>query len=156
MEPGSSALQAAAEAALTAQGVQWTELRELVFRVLAETGEPSSAYTIAERVSTAAGRRITANSVYRILDLFVAHDLAKRIESRNAYVVNRHPACRHDCIFLVCQGCAAIQHLDDDRLAHAMRNRATDAGFRPTRAVLEILGWCSNCEPKLNEHRALP
>ena len=54
--------------------------------------------------------------------------------------MNRHPACRHDCIFLVCQGCAAIQHLDDDRLAHAMRNRATDAGFRPTRAVLEILG----------------
>lgn len=156
MEPGSEALHAAAELVLKAQGVQWTDLRELVFRVLAETGEPSSAYAIAERVSTAAGRRIAANSIYRILDLYVAHDLAKRIESRNAYVVNRHPACRHDCIFLVCQGCATIQHLDDDRLAHAMRARATEAGFQPTRAVLEILGWCPACEPAAKEDRALP
>ena len=156
MEPGTNALRAAAETALTAQGVQWTDLRELVFSVLAETGEPSSAYAIAERVSTAAGRRIAANSVYRILDLVVAHDLAKRIESRNAYVVNRHPSCRHDCIFLVCQGCAAIQHLDDDRLAHAMRARAGDAGFRPTRAVLEILGWCASCEPGVHKDRTLP
>ena len=56
----------------------------------------------------------------------------------------------------VCQGCGAIQHLDDDRLAHAMRARAGETGFRPTRAVLELLGWCTSCEPETHKDRALP
>lgn len=156
LEPGSEALHLAAAATFTGKGLQWTDLRDLVFRVLADSPEPASAYTIAEQVSAAARRRIAANSVYRILDLFVAHDLAKRIESRTAYVVNRHPSCRHDCIFLVCEGCGAIQHLDDDQLASAMRHRAEESGFRPHRAVLELLGWCATCEPQLPDGQVLP
>lgn len=156
LEPGSDALQQAAATAFGDSGLQWTELRALVFRILAASADPSSAYTIAERVSAAANRRIAANSVYRILDLFVAHDLAKRIESRNAYVVNRHPSCRHDCIFLVCEACGAIHHLDDDQLARAMRGRAEGAGFRPQRAVLELLGRCADCRPPATDDQLLP
>jgi Fur family zinc uptake transcriptional regulator len=48
------------------------------------------------------GKRVAANSVYRILDLFVRTNLARRAESANAYVANPHPGCRHDCIFLIC------------------------------------------------------
>jgi Fur family zinc uptake transcriptional regulator len=145
LEPGSPALSSAAQAALVAQGVQWTALRALVFETLSSAGGPSSAYDIADRVSTAAGRRIAANSVYRILDLFVDHDLAKRIESRNAYVANTHPRCAHDCIFLVCEACGRIDHLDDDRLADQMRGRAAAVGFEPRRPVLELLGRCRAC-----------
>lgn len=145
MEPGSAALRSAAEAALVAQGVQWTDLRAQVFTALADDGKPCSAYDVADRVSAAAGRRVAANSVYRILDLFVAHNLAKRIESRNAYVANIHPACAHDCIFLVCEGCGRIDHLDDDTLANSMRERAAIAGFHPARPVLELLGRCRAC-----------
>ncbi len=145
MEPGSSALRNAAEASLVAQGVQWTDLRAMVFAALAEDGGPCSAYDVADRVSAAAGRRIAANSVYRILDLFVAHNLAKRVESRNAYVANVHPACVHDCIFLVCEACGRIDHLDDDSLASSMRRRAELAGFQPARPVLELLGRCLAC-----------
>ncbi|MBS3960732.1 MAG: transcriptional repressor [Sandarakinorhabdus sp.] len=145
LEPGSDALRRAAESALVAQGVQWTELRAQVFDALAARGSPSSAYDVADRVSTAAGRRIAANSVYRILDLFVAHNLAKRVESRNAYVANVHPNCSHDCIFLVCQACGRIDHLDDDTLANGMRKRAQAAGFSPSRPVLELLGRCRCC-----------
>lgn len=144
-EPGSDALRNAARDALQTQDVQWTELRSAVFDALAQDGRPVSAYDVAERVSTAAGRRIAANSVYRILDLFVAHNLAKRIESRNAYVVNVHPACAHDCIFLVCETCGRIDHLDDDSLADRMRNRAESTGFRPLRPVLELVGLCPAC-----------
>lgn len=145
-EPGSGALKAAARDALAAQGVQWTGLRETVFDALADGDRPASAYDVADRVSLLTGRRIAANSVYRILDLFVAHNVAKRVESRNAYVANRHPACAHDCIFLVCEACGRIDHLDDDRLADGMRSRAADAGFVPNRAVLELLGRCTACQ----------
>lgn len=144
-EAGSDALKQAAIDTLAAQGVQWTELRETVFDALADGGRPVSAYDVADRVSAAAGRRIAPNSVYRILDLFVAHNLAKRVESRNAYVVNVHPSCAHDCIFLVCETCGRIDHLDDDRLANGMRERAVAGGFVPRRPVLELMGLCSAC-----------
>jgi len=145
LEPGSTALRLAAESALVKQGVQWTDLRAQVFDALATGGAPCSAYDVADRVSAAVGRRIAANSVYRILDLFVAHNLAKRIESRNAYVANVHPSCSHDCIFLVCQACGRIDHLDDDSLAENMRRRAEASGFAPNRPVLELLGHCRSC-----------
>lgn len=139
------ALGDAAAQALIARGGAWTELRAQVFEVLAAAGQPVSAYDVADRLSAGLGRRIAANSVYRILDLFVEHDLAKRVESRNAYVANVHPECTHDCIFLVCEGCGRIAHLDDDALAAAMRRRADAAGFRPRRQVLEVLGRCGDC-----------
>ena len=145
-EPGSRALKDAAREALAAQGVQWTDLRQTVFDALAEGDRPVSAYDVADRVSVLTGRRIAANSVYRILDLFVAHNVAKRVESRNAYVANRHPTCAHDCIFLVCEACGRIDHLDDDQLADSMRNRAGASGFAPSRAVLELLGRCAACQ----------
>jgi len=145
LESGSVALRRAAEAALVSQGVQWTELRAQIFDALAVQSSPSSAYDVAERVSAAVGRRIAANSVYRILDLFVAHNLAKRIESRNAYVANVHPSCSHDCVFLVCHACGRVDHLDDDILADSMRKRAEALGFAPSRSVLELLGHCRHC-----------
>jgi Fur family transcriptional regulator, zinc uptake regulator len=144
-EPGSSALKQAARDSLAAQGVQWTDLRASVFDALASGDRPASAYDVADRVSVLTGRRIAANSVYRILDLFVAHNLAKRVESRNAYVPNIHPNCAHDCIFLICEACGRIDHLDDDSLADRMRQRAAATGFTPTRAVLELQGRCTAC-----------
>jgi Fur family zinc uptake transcriptional regulator len=153
------ALTQAAREALVAQGVQWTDLRAGVFTALAQDARPVSAYDVAERVSAASGRRIAANSVYRILDLFVAHNLAKRVESRNAYVANTHPACVHDCIFLVCESCGRINHLDDDSLAHRMRERAVATGFTPRRPVLELVGLCAGCvddAPDAAQERSLP
>lgn len=144
--PGSQALQEAARARFTASGEQWTDLRAQLFDELARSEDPASAYDMAERLSARTARRISANSVYRILDLFVAKDLARRIESRNAYVVNTHPSCAHDCIFLICEQCSRISHLDDDSLAQSMRTRARESGFSPRRPVLELLGLCKNCQ----------
>lgn len=146
-QPGTSALNDAARAALVSQGVQWTALRAQVFEALARDSSPASAYDVAERLSAEAGRRVAANSVYRILDLFVEHNLAKRVESRNAYVANTHPSCAHDCIFLVCETCGQIDHIDDDSLAKGMRRRAESTGFSPRRPVLELVGLCRNCQP---------
>ncbi|MFN3592473.1 MAG: Fur family transcriptional regulator [Thermaurantiacus sp.] len=139
------ALGSAAAQTLTKRGGAWTELRSQVFEVLAAADQPVSAYDVADRLSSGLGRRVAANSVYRILDLFVEHDLAKRVESRNAYVANVHPECTHDCIFLVCEDCGRISHLDDDAIATTMRSRAGATGFEPRRQVLEVLGRCGAC-----------
>jgi Fur family zinc uptake transcriptional regulator len=141
------ALTTAARERLTHQGEQWTDMRAAVFEALAGFDKPASAYDIAEAVSKAQERRVAANSVYRILDLFVAKNLARRVESANAYVANQHPDCLHDCIFLICDNCGQTVHLDDDRLSDGVRDAAKDAGFSAPRPVIEVRGKCGDCDP---------
>ncbi|MBB4616975.1 Fur family transcriptional regulator [Sphingomonas abaci] len=145
-EPEGDALNDAARTALEQAGEQWTVMRATVFDVLAGFDKPASAYDIAEAVSQREGRRVAANSVYRILDLFVGANLARRVESANAYVANTHPGCLHDCIFLVCDSCGQTTHLDDDRITRGLRDAAQVSGFKPERSVIELRGRCSSCE----------
>lgn len=144
-EHSGTGLVDAAREVLTDAGEQWTAMRAEVFGALAACDRPASAYDIAESVSAAQGRRIAANSVYRILDLFVRTNLARRIESANAYVANSHPGCRHDCIFLICDGCGAAVHIDDDKLTDALIGAARKAGFADVRPVVELRGRCGAC-----------
>ncbi|MEP6868043.1 MAG: transcriptional repressor [Novosphingobium sp.] len=135
----------AARLALTDAGEQWTDMREDVFGALAQQDRPVSAYDVAEAVSISRGKRVAANSVYRILDLFVRTNLARRVESANAYVANSHPGCRHDCIFLICDSCGKTVHIDDDRLTGALVTAAKGAGFADVRPVVELRGHCAAC-----------
>jgi Fur family zinc uptake transcriptional regulator len=136
----------AAQTAFEAAGEQWTAMRAVVFETLSGFAKPASAYDIAEAVSASEGRRIAANSVYRILDLFVTANLARKVESANAYVANAHPDCVHDCIFLVCDSCGKATHLDDDSLSAKVRSAATAAGFSHVRPVIEVRGKCADCD----------
>jgi Fur family zinc uptake transcriptional regulator len=138
-------LKGAARERLTEKGEQWTAMRESVFDALAAFDRPASAYDIAEAVSKAQGRRVAANSVYRILDLFVTTNLAMRVESANAYVANQHPGCLHDCIFLICDHCGQAVHIDDDTLSGGVRKAAEKAGFEAERPVIEVRGRCGDC-----------
>jgi Fur family zinc uptake transcriptional regulator len=140
------ALKSAARDRLTQQGEQWTGMRAAVFDALAGFDKPASAYDVAEAVSKAEGRRIAANSVYRILDLFVGANLARRVESANAYIANQHPECLHDCIFLICDNCGQAVHIDDDALSESIRKAASKAGFSAPRPMMEVRGKCSDCD----------
>jgi Fur family zinc uptake transcriptional regulator len=140
-----AALAAAAQSTMERAGEQWTPMRAAVFEALASFDKPASAYDIAEKLSHEQGRRVAANSVYRILDLFVGSNLARRVESANAYVANDHPGCVHDCIFLICDQCGSATHVDDDGLARDVRAAARRTGFSPERPVIEIHGRCESC-----------
>ena len=120
-------------------------MRRDVFAALAAKDRPVSAYDVAEKVSQAQGRRVAANSVYRILDLFVAANVATRVESANAYLANAHPDCDHDCIFLVCDDCGNTTHIDNDAVTEGVRAAARKAGFNPVRPVIEVRGTCADC-----------
>jgi len=139
-------LASAAQTTMERSGEQWTPMRAAIFKALASFDRPASAYDIAEKVSQDQGRRIAANSVYRILDLFVGANLARRVESVNAYVANDHPDCLHDCIFLICDQCGQAQHIDDDALSGGVREAARKAGFSAARPVIEVRGRCGECE----------
>ena len=139
------ALARAARDALEAKDERWTGMRSEVFEELARHDRPVSAYDIADNLSARRGSRVAPNSVYRILDLFVRNNLANRIESANAFLVNTHPGCRHDCVFLICDDCGAASHFDDDRLTGGLREAGRNAGFSDVRPVVELRGLCSEC-----------
>ncbi len=140
-----AATVAAAKAAFERGGAHWTPMRAAVFGVLVQHVRPLGAYEIADAVSQGAGRRIAPNTVYRILDLFVASNLVNRIESRNAFVVSAHPQHHDDCIFLVCNSCGAATHLDNPGIAAQVRAAAQATGFAPDRPVIEVSGHCGAC-----------
>jgi Fur family transcriptional regulator, zinc uptake regulator len=141
-----ASLSRVAQTTMEKSGEQWTAMRAAVFEALAGFDKPASAYDIADRVSKDQGRRVAANSVYRILDLFVGANLARRVESANAYVANDHPDCLHDCIFLICDNCGQTTHIDNDKLSGGVRDAARQAGFAPDRPVIEVRGLCGDCE----------
>lgn len=142
------ALTDAAKQQLSIAGEQWTQMREDIFTVLADFEKPASAYDIADLVSQKRGKRVAPNSVYRILDLFVETNLARKVESSNGYIANTHPACLHDCIFLICDDCGSATHLDNDLLTKNVRSAAEEIGFTNVRPVIEVRGICSNCDGK--------
>lgn len=145
-EPVGDDLARVARATLEKSGEQWTSMRAQIFAALSGFDKPASAYDIAEAVSKSEGRRVAANSVYRILDLFVGANLARRVESSNAYIANAHPDCLHDCIFLVCDTCGQTVHLDDDKITNGVRSAAEATGFSPVRPVIEVRGKCAACD----------
>ncbi len=144
--PVGDALRDAAQRVLERAGERWTATRRSVFDALARFDRPASAYDIAEAVSKAEDRRVPANSVYRILDLFVGTNVALRVESANAFLVNAHPECVHDCIFLICDSCGQATHIDDDSLTNSVRSAASRSGFLPIRPVIEVHGKCARCQ----------
>ncbi len=135
----------AARQALEEKGERWTGMRAEVFEELAQHTAPVSAYDIADNLSARRGSRVAANSVYRILDLFVRNNLVNRIESANAFLVNTHPGCRHDCIFLICDDCGQASHIDDDSVTGALRAAGRAAGYSDVKPMVELRGVCSNC-----------
>jgi Fur family transcriptional regulator, zinc uptake regulator len=134
-----------AQAVFEAAGEQWTEIRAAVYDVIVEANAPLSAYDIADRMSVRLTRRIAPNTVYRILDLFLAHNIVNRIESKNAYIACAHPDAKEDCIFLVCERCGTTNHQDNIEIGAKVRLVAEQAGFQPRRPVIEVHGLCSNC-----------
>ena len=120
-------------------------MRAQIFDAVAEIGKPASAYEIADIVSQKRGKRVAPNSVYRILDLFVANNLVRRVESANAFVANSHPGCLHDCIFLICDSCGNAVHVDNDKLSDGVRAAAA-TGFAAERPVIEVRGKCAECQ----------
>jgi Fur family zinc uptake transcriptional regulator len=142
----SANLTAAAQSVLENAGEQWTDMRAAIFDAIAEQDKPTSAYDIADQVSRARGKRVAPNSVYRILDLFVANNIVRRVESANAFIANSHPGCLHDCIFLICDTCGQTTHIDNDAIAGDVRAAASASGFAPARPVIEVRGKCADCD----------
>src|SRR5271156_2765349 len=76
-----------------------------VEKILAKARRPLSAYDIIPLMPKKRGHAVAPVTVYRALQHLAEHGLVTRIESKNAYVLCRHPHEEHDCLFFICRKC---------------------------------------------------
>ena len=126
-------------------GIKWTALREQVFRHIAGSHKPVSAYDLIESLSKE-GRRLAPVSIYRILDVLQGAGLVHRLESRNAFF-----ACmtEHEggpqIITLVCEDCERVTEADASEAVQAIGGATRASGFRARHVIIEVSGVCAEC-----------
>jgi Fur family transcriptional regulator, zinc uptake regulator len=126
--------------------IKWTALREQVFRHVAQSHKPVSAYDLIESLAKE-GKRLAPVSVYRILDVFQGAGLVHRLESRNAFFacMTEH-ASAPQTITLVCEGCERVIEADAPDAFRAIGTATQTSGFRARNVVIEVGGTCADCD----------
>ncbi len=135
------------------RGVRFTHIRQQVLELLWESNQPSGAYELIASLERKKARPIAPPTVYRALDFLIEQGFACKIESRNAFVPCTHPESCNAHIFLICGDCKEWVELEDPRLEQQLADETTNAGFKPTRSVIEVLGTCATCMANGNSTR---
>jgi len=134
-----------AEAVCRARGERFTPLRRQVLEALLSDHRPLGAYDVIALLGESRSHPAPI-TVYRALDFLIAHGLAHRIGSRNAFLACAH---NHDeqaaVAFLICERCDAVGEIAAATLAQPLIDGARDDGFAPTSTVVEITGTCAHC-----------
>lgn len=138
----------AATLACQARGAQLTPLRRTVLGLVLESPRPVGAYALLDRLK--ADRAGAAPpTVYRALDFLLEQRLVHRLEKLNAFVACHVHDCgadhEHPAQFLICDRCGEVTELEEPQVSRALEAAAGRAGFRPTRATVEIEGTCARC-----------
>jgi Fur family zinc uptake transcriptional regulator len=137
-----------AETICAREGLRFTEQRRHVLQALLESHVPASAYDVIDRLAGHGEARLAPVSVYRALEFLTAHNLAHRIESKNAYIAcDRGADCEPGAtLFLVCDNCGAAAEAPSDALGEIVTRETKSRAFLPRMRVLEVRGLCARCQ----------
>jgi len=126
--------------------IDLTKNQSLVMAKLSQSNEPLSAYTILDQLRDQGFR--APLQVYRALDKLVDAGLVHRLESLNAFVACRHPACEdHEAIaFVICESCKRVSEITDTNLSKRLEHLSSKAEFSTKKATIELRGVCGNCK----------
>lgn len=122
-----------------------TKNQNLVFGALSNATGPLGAYTILDRLR---GNGFRAPlQVYRALDKLLGLGLVHRLESLNAFVACRHPACDSNgtIAFAICEGCGAVSEFAEEQIATPIRRWADAERFKLQATTVELRGLCTRC-----------
>jgi Fur family zinc uptake transcriptional regulator len=126
-------------------GIKWTALREQVFRHVATSHKPVSAYDLIDSLAKE-GKRLAPVSVYRILEVLQGARLVHRLESRNAFFacMTDHPPVPQTITFL-CEDCERVSEVDAPDALCAIGRTTEASRFHMKNTVIEVSGVCAEC-----------
>ena len=127
------------------RGARLTALRRQVLELVWRGHEPRGAYAILETLHQG-GRRAAPPTVYRALEFLLGQGLIHRIESLNAFIGCVAPSEPHAGHFLICDACGGAAEVNDQRIGAALRESATEIGFKVERETIELRGLCPRCQ----------
>jgi Fur family zinc uptake transcriptional regulator len=134
-----------------ARGVQLTELRRQVLRLILEAEAPIGAYALLDKLR---GLRAGAAppTVYRALDFLLEQGLVHKLERLNAFTAcaetghdHHHHGHDHPHQFLICRKCGGTAEICAPAVTQAIAEAARAQGFTPGPATVEVEGVCANC-----------
>ena len=131
------------QAACVSQGLQMTPLRLSILAVLGES--PARRLRHHRALAKSEGKPIAPPTVYRTLEFFLEHGFLHKIESRNAFAPCEHLGHAHQGVLLLCEKCGRSDEIEDPALARALQETADRMGFRATRRMVELAGFCREC-----------
>jgi len=134
---------ARAESLCILKNLRFTPVRRRVLETIWASHVPIGAYDILARLN-AKGARNAPMTVYRALDFLLAHGLAHRVASLNAFVGCAHPGEAHGIQLLICRQCGSVAELNA-RAINAALTRAAP-GFAIENEIIEISGVCPHCQ----------
>ena len=136
-----------AETICARENLRFTEQRRQVLEALLESHVPASAYDVIDRLAEHGEARLAPVSVYRALDFLTQHNLAHRIESKNAFVAcDRGADCEPGAtLFLICDNCGAAGEATSEALGRLVSDETRKRAFLPRMRVLEVRGLCARC-----------
>jgi Fur family zinc uptake transcriptional regulator len=122
-----------------------TRNQALVHGALTTDGGPISAYTLLDRLRDDGFR--APLQVYRALDQLMAQGLVHRLESLNAFVACKHPACgRHGVsAFAICGTCGTVSEFTDATVEAQLTKWARGRKFTAEHTTIELRGQCASC-----------
>ena len=125
-----------------------TKNQALVLSALSKVDSPLSAYAILDDLRDDGFR--APLQVYRALEKLQEYGLVHRLESLNAFIACTHPDCDdHGTIaFAICEECGQVREFADEAIAGRISDWAQTENFRMRKAVIELRGRCSACNPR--------
>lgn len=126
------------------QGMQLTELRRHVLRLVLQAQGPLTAYQLLDRLKET--RKTAAPpTIYRALDFLVEQQLIHKVERLAAFIACVETNHHHAVQFLICNRCGTVAEMEDRSVNRALERAAEREGFHPGVAVIELDGTCAAC-----------
>ena len=135
-----------AEQLCRVRGVRLTALRRRVLELVLSSDTPQGAYTILDHLRLQDGRAGAPRTVYRALDFLLEQGLIHRLASCNVFIGCCQPTAHHSGQFLICRSCGKVAELDSQEVEKLIRKQAQKAGFRVESQMVEIAGYCQQCQ----------
>jgi len=127
------------------QGLKRTSGREAVFREAVATEGHFEPEELAYRLRKK-GSRISKATVYRTLPLLVKAGLIKEVihGEKHHHYEPIHEGSPHD--HLICLKCGRIMEFEEKSLKKIQEQICKRHRFRPEKIVVEIFGYCKDCQ----------
>ncbi len=126
------------------RGGRLTDLRRQVLGLILDSGAPTGAYDLLDRLRTTR-HGAAPPTVYRALDFLLEYGLIHKLERLSAFVGCVGHDGDHAAQFLICRNCGKVTEIEDHGLAHALDDAARRLGFTVGKATIEAEGQCAAC-----------